>query len=158
MTSLQAHDITLTKEEYVVSECTFCYSILLFFIKSSLYLTNKRLIAHIPNVVLFVFPLGSNTATYPLRNIAAVSTKTRFKFFRLILAFFLVTTGLALVTESMLGVILLLMGALLAIESFIHSISMQSSSAAGVFYRIAFWEQSKARDFTNQVNETLAEI
>ena len=105
MSDLKAHGITLTKEEHVVSECSLCYSILLFFIKSDLYLTNKRLIAHIPNVVLFVFPLGSNTLTYPLRNITAVTANTRFKFGRLALAAYLIIVGFGFLTESIVGLL-----------------------------------------------------
>ena len=57
-------DTALGQDETVQKEYEFSYSLLLFFLKSHFWLTNKRLIVNAPNVFLFI-PTGNDTVTYP---------------------------------------------------------------------------------------------
>ncbi|MGJ3251893.1 MAG: hypothetical protein ACFE0J_12280 [Elainellaceae cyanobacterium] len=151
-------NVPMGKDEKVLGECVLSYSILLFFIKSKFYLTNKRLIATIPNVILFIIPLGENTATYTLRNVSAITTVIKFKFFSLVLASIILLVGFSLLSQSPVGIVLLLIGVVMAIESFVTQIRLQSAGNAGVSYRVAVWEKAKAQQFSNQVNQALADL
>jgi hypothetical protein len=156
--SLAELDVSLGKEEQVLGEWSFSYSILLFFIKSKFYLTNKRFILKIPNVVLMILPLGANTATYPLRNIAAIRSRTKFKFFQLVFGAILAVVGLGLLTSSPLGLILFLIGIIVGVNSFQALVNVEPSSGRGVWYSIAIWELTEAKKMANQINQAIADM
>jgi hypothetical protein len=156
--SLANLGVSLGKEEEVIGEYAFSYSIVLFFIKSKFYVTNKRFVAHIPNVILFVIPVGANTVTYPLKNIGAIRSRMKLRFFKLLIAAILVFSGLGLLTQSPLGLIMLLLGVVAGIESFPCLINVETSGAGGLWYQIAIWEKAAAQQLVNEVNQTIADM
>jgi hypothetical protein len=151
--SLADLGVSLGKEEQVVGEYAFSYSILLFFIKSKFYVTNKRFVAQVPNITLFVIPVGANTTTFPLRSIGAIRSRTKFLFLRLLIAAIVVFIGFGLLTQSPLGLIMLLFGVVLGIDSFPCLINVES-----IWYRIAIWEKAAAQQLINEVNQTVADM
>lgn len=161
--NLSSLNVSMGKDEQIIGEYQLTYSILLFFVKNQFYLTNKRFIVSVPNVMLYVIPMGANTATYPLRNIAALVTVSRFKFFRLVIAAMVGFIGLGLLASgsgggAFFGLLLLVLAALLAIESFFVALKLQAAGGAGVFHRTVFWEKAKAQAIVNDVNQALADV
>jgi len=72
-------NVELVKDEVVVSKYKLSYGLLLFFVKSHFWITNKRLIAHYPNLVAWIIPAGGTTVTYPLQLVRyLISTITAF--------------------------------------------------------------------------------
>lgn len=151
-------NISLGKDEQLVGTYSLSYSIVLFFIKSEFYVTNKRFIVRIPNIYFLVIPAGANTATYPLRNISAIRNRTRFKFLRLFLAAIFVVMGLSLLSEPIFGLILLVVGIVMGLNSFQSLINVETSSGSGLWYQIAFWEQATAQQLANDVNQAIVEL
>jgi hypothetical protein len=156
--SLADLGVSLGKEEQLIGEYSLSYSILLFFIKSKFYVTNKRFIAHIPNFILFVLPVGANTATYPLRNISAIKNRTKLKFFRLIGSAIFVVIGLSLLTQSVFGLIMLLLGIIMGLESFPSLVNVETSGAGGLWYPIAIWERAASQQLANEVNQAIVDM
>ncbi|MEH1982542.1 hypothetical protein [Nostoc sp.] len=156
--SLQDLGISLGQDEQVIAESSFCYSILLFFINYKVYVTNKRFIARIPNVVLFVIPLGTNLITFPLRNISTIITRTEYKLGGFFWAGILVFLGFGNLTKSIFGLIVFICGIILAIASFQTLIRVEASSATPLRCPIAVWEKEKALKFTNEINQAVTEL
>ncbi len=73
----------LTSGEQVVAKDEFIYSLVHFFLKTKASLTERRLVYQRVNMVLGVIPVGSQTDTLPLSNIAAVGTSTRLGILRM---------------------------------------------------------------------------
>lgn len=74
---------TMTEFTYATGETDvtgdrFSPSVVLFWLKTSVAASNMRVMYKSPNTLLGVIPLGSNTQTIPLRNIASVDTNTKF--------------------------------------------------------------------------------
>ncbi len=158
--SLKDLGISLGKDEEIIAESLFSYSILLFFIKYSVYVTNKRFIARIPKVVLFLIPLGGELATYPLRNISNVTTKINYKLVQLFGAVLFTIFGFDNFThtQSILGFAIFLFGVIMAVASFETLITVVSAGAVGAKCPIALWEKETALKFTNKVNQAITEI
>lgn len=95
---------------------------------------------------------------FPLRNIAAIRYRTNLKLFKLFLSAIIVVTGISLLTQSPLGVVILLLGIITAIESFQCLVNLQTSAGSGLLYPIAIWEQAMAQKLANDVNTAIVEI
>lgn len=72
---------TMTEFTYATGETDvtgdrFSPSVVLFWLKTSVAASNMRVMYKSPNTLLGVIPLGSNTQTIPLRNIASVDSST----------------------------------------------------------------------------------
>lgn len=65
-------------EKDVVGE-HFSPNVLLFWLKTAVAASNTRVQYRSPNTILGLIPLGAETQTIPLRNIASVNTSTKFK-------------------------------------------------------------------------------
>ena len=148
-------DVPLGQDERVLQEYEFGYSIILFFLKSHFWLTNKRLIVNVPNVFM-VIPTGKETVTYPLKNIAAVRTKTEFKFVSLLLG--VVFLSVSSNTGSwLLGILLALFGVSLTIGAFQTLIMVVSSGGDAQEYSHPFWEAANVKKMINALNQIVAE-
>jgi hypothetical protein len=105
-----------------------------------------------------ILPLGGNTATYPLRNIAAIRSRTKFKFLKLVLGTILAVAGLSLLTSSPFGLILFLIGIIIGISSFQALVNVENNGGGGLWYPIAVWELTEAKKMANQINQAIADI
>ncbi|XZF65444.1 MAG: hypothetical protein ACSI46_12510 [Gloeotrichia echinulata DVL01] len=148
-------DVSLGQDETVHKEYEFSFSLLLFFLKSHFWLTNKRLIVNAPNVFLFI-PTGNDTVTYPLRNIGGVKTKTELKFMSLLGGTVILFIGLS--TIRSIGILLILFGASTIIGAFRTSIAVGSSSGGAVLYSYLPWEATEAKKMINALNQLMVDI
>jgi hypothetical protein len=74
----------LGKDEAIVRVDKFTSSLSTFYIKSEFCLTNKRFVAHYPNIVLGILPMGSANVTLSLRQISRVQIDVQYKMFRML--------------------------------------------------------------------------
>lgn len=148
-------DTPLGQDETVRQEYEFSYSLLLFFLKSHFWLTNKRLIVSAPNVFLFI-PTGKDTATYPLRTIGGIKTKTEFKFMSLLIGVILVLIGFSAIRSF--GLLLLLFGAAAIVGSLQTVIVVGSAGGGVVTYSHLPWEAASAKKMINELNQLIADI
>ena len=90
----------------------FSPSVVLFWLKTSIAASNMRVMYKSPNTLLGVIPLGSNTQTIPLRNIASVDTNTKFNPGSFAWGVVFLVAGLAFLSDSAaLGILLPLLAA-----------------------------------------------
>ncbi len=156
MTSQLANlDIQIAKNETVSNEYEFSYSLLLFFLSSHFWLTDKRLIINAPNVFLFI-PTGKDTATYPLRQISSVKTKTEFKFASLAAGIFFLILGFSTLRYG-IGLLFLVLGLGGIVGSF-RSIILVISASASTGYSYLPWQAADAKKMVNQLNLLIADL
>jgi len=148
-------DTPLGQDETIQKEYEFSYSMLLFFLKSHFWLTNKRLIVNAPNVLL-VIPTGNDTVTYPLRAIGGVKTKTELKFMSLLGGVVLLLIGLSLINSC--GILLILLGVPPIIGAFQTLILVASAGTGAVAYSHLPWEAGDAKKMIKELNQLIAEI
>ena len=146
----------LGKEESIINEYVFSYSLPLFFLKSNFHVTNKRLIVDFPNVFLF-FPTGSDTVTYPLRSITGVATKKQVKIFSLFLGVTFFLIGASAMSElGFLGLLFLLLGIFFLLGAIRTVIAVASGGV--VAYSCLPWESEKAKKMINELNQLIVDI
>lgn len=148
-----SEQISLGKDENIISNHILSYSLVLFFIKSAFDITNKRLIGQVPNL-LWIFPIGKNNVTYPLKNIAGVRIDNKISFKKLILGIILVLIGLSKISSLF---IILLIGILLVISSFEVLLVVQNNSGASISYVVSPLEKNKAQQLVNKLNQVIAD-
>ena len=97
-------------EKDIVGE-HFSPNVLLFWRKTSVAASNMRVQYRSPNTILGLIPLGAETQTIPLRNIASVDTSTKFNMGSFIFGVIFIIAGFATFGNSAVGgIILLLIG------------------------------------------------
>lgn len=146
-------NVPLGQDEKVITQYTFSYSPLLFFLKSHFWLTNKRVIVYAPNV-LWIIPTGADTVTYPLRNIQSVQTRNKLNFILLGLGVMLILVGLSNFPNYF---IFLLVGILFIVNSF-QAVIAVTSGVTVTPYRLVPWEASIAKKLINELNQALVEV
>ena len=148
-------DVQIGKNENISKEHEFSYSLLLFFLKSHFWLTDKRLIINAPNVFLFI-PTGNDTVTYPLRQISSVITKTEFKFGSLVAGVFFLILGFATLRYG-IGLLFLVMGLGGIVGSFRNVILVRSAGSA-TGYSYLPWQAADAKKMVNHLNLLVADL
>jgi hypothetical protein len=148
-------DTPLGQDESVRQEYEFSYSLLLFFLKSHFWLTNKRLIVNYPNVFLFI-PTGNDTVTYPLRAIGGVKTKTEFKVVSLFIGVILLLIGISAIRSF--GFLLILLAVPTIIGAFRTVIVVASVGTGTVAYSHLPWEAADAKKMISDLNQLIADI
>lgn len=97
-------------EKDVVGE-HFSPNVLLFWLKTAVAASNTRVQYRSPNTILGLIPLGAETQTIPLRNIASVNTSTKFNMGSFLFGIIFIIAGLATFGSSAVGgLILLILG------------------------------------------------
>lgn len=149
--------IVLGQDEKLVARVGFSFSLPLFFLKTKLALTNRRLGGEEPNTFLGIIPVGSRQVSFPLGNIASVGASTRIKVWRLLFAIILIVIGLTDVAGLPATIVFLLLGVLLGMTGFQSSIVVTNNAGQVVSLSVVVYEKGKAQGFLDQVNQALAE-
>ena len=145
----------LAKDETVQSYGEFLVSNVLVYLKLKLAVTNKRLAGERPNTLLKFIPIGSDKVSYPLNNIAGVSTSTRISPLPLLLGILLVVGGLGAGIQN--GWIALVIGVLFLLASYQAQLDVQNSGTGVIHHKISVFNKSAAQTFAQQINTIIAE-
>lgn len=147
----------LAREESKVRTDSFTANLILFWLKANYTLTNKRVTGESPNTFLGLIPLGNNEFSQPLKTIASVSSSTQFKFKVFIFAMLLLIAGIAMI-DSIVGFILLFFGAINLLNSYTAIFLVTNNAGQSEGYEISILEQSKVKEFVDQVNTVIADL
>lgn len=106
-------------EAVVVGE-RFMLSTVVFYLHTEIALTNRRLYAMRPSMLLGLIPVGTARSNFPVENIAGVSAATRFDVLGVLVGGLAILVGLAGFSSpqmSAFGVPLIVIGVLLIIAA-----------------------------------------
>ncbi|MGK7903183.1 MAG: hypothetical protein AB4352_17600 [Hormoscilla sp.] len=150
-------NVDLVKDEVVISKHKFSYGLLLFFVKSHFWLTNKRFIAHYPNFVAWIIPVGGSTVTYPLKQIQSVLAEKSFKIFApLFWGVFWLIVGMGTL-EIGVGLLFILIS-ILNFANILRTYILVMSGGSKTKYKYVPWESGNAKKMVEQLNGLIAEI
>ena len=145
--------------ETVIARESFSPSPVLFWLKTQLSVTEKRITGRQPNTFAGVVPLGSSEVLFPLKQVSAISVDTKVKPVRMLLGVVLVITGLSMLGSSFFGALLvLLIGAVLFASGL--SCAMTVTSNAGVKNEVVvtLFEKNRLQAFAAQAQRHLIDI
>ena len=148
--------IEIASDEQVIDIESFKFGFIQFLLQTKVVLTNRRLAAERPNVILGLIPIGTNKLSFPLENIASVGSSFEFGLVRFLLGVILAIIGLAVTSETAGGLIFLLAGVIILMGAFRYSIQVTNNAGQTIILHLIITQIDRARRFTSQVNTTLA--
>lgn len=152
-------EIVLSQEETITGKQSFTTSLILFWLKANFTLTNKRLVGENPNTLIGLIPLGKNQITFPLKNIAQVSSSTKFYLFRFLLGIIVVFLGIKGFSSSfMAGFILSLLGIGALVNSYVATFVIASNSGQSTIVPLSILEKDKVNQLVTEINHKISEL
>ena len=136
----------------------FMLSTVAFYLHTDLVLTNRRLYAIRPNVLLGLVPVGASRSNFPIDNIAGVTAATRFDVPAVLIGTVGTLVGILALTGPLLpvGVILIVIGLLLILGSPKQTIEVMNSGGGTIPFHVSVLQRSRTVEFANLVSEAIA--
>lgn len=148
----------LASWEKVTNRDKLVSSISTFYIKSDFITTDKRFIAHYPNIILWCLPLWFNNLTFNLKQISWVNINISYKIFKILIWIILFIISLSSLWSWNIWVMLLtLIWSVIFLSLWIQVYIAVSSSGWTTYCPVVFWEKSKANELIQKLNSTIAE-
>ncbi|MFT9494380.1 hypothetical protein [Anaerosolibacter sp.] len=144
--------------ERIIKEGTYRTNLLLPWLTTDLSLTNRRFKGYDRNTLLGLIPLGKNEVTIPLKQIASVSTSTKFHIKRFLGGLFVTFLGLGSLSElGLMGIIWTLIGLGVLLNSYTSTLQITNNAGQKVPIQISILEKGNLQSFAGIVNDTVAE-
>jgi hypothetical protein len=132
----------------------FSPSVILFWIKTEMGVTNTRVVSRRANTLLGVIPLGYAEETFPLANTAATAVDVKFSLGRAVfgLIFFLVSFQML---NNLFGWILLVLGISMLLNALSARLKITNNGGGSTFLQVSILEKAKMEQFRNEINARL---
>ena len=140
---------------------SFRPNLLLFWLRDTYMVTNKRLALKCANTIFGFIPLGFEEKSIPMGSIAGINSSFKVKPVRLLLAGFMALLmlfqGLSMIADSSVGgFFLLLLGAFfgaIAANSMMASLSVTNNGGGVNEVTVSVLDKAALDDFKNKANE-----
>lgn len=144
--------------EEVVRDEEYVFSIVHFWLKTRVVLTNRALLLEKPNVKLGFLPLGRSTGNIPLAQIAGVNTDREFSIWKLILGGLCSLSGLLqIINVQPLGLIFLIIGVSLLAALFQTTLGVQHlGGPTGIKASVS--QRIQVEDLSSQLSQAIANL
>ena len=148
---------TLAEGEHQIDESTVRTSLLLFWLRTNLTLTNKRLTGTVPNTILALFPLGRREITQPLSRISNVGYDTKFHLVRFLIGAILLVIGVGGLADGNIESLFILALSLLPLGwSWVARITVTDNSGKENDIPVSMLDKEEVDRFLGVINTTLA--
>ena len=154
-------DINLAPGEQGVYAKGFSPNLILFWLKTQIAVTNRRIAVKQPNTIAGIIPLGYEESSMPIGSIAGIDASLKVRPARLlifaVLALALLFSGFDMMDDSAGGgfflVLLGLMAAAAAANAITCALGLTNNGGGKNYIGVSFLEQSKLEEFKNRANE-----
>lgn len=143
--------------ESVLTSASFSPNPVLFWVKSTLTCTEKRVTGRKVNTFAGVIPVGSTNVLFPLKQVAAVSVETKVKPISLIIGALLVLFGLS-DFSSALGILLTLVGIVMFVGGLTAALVITNSGGGRNMVPVTLFEKSKLEEFARTTSQHLLDL
>jgi len=136
----------------------FRLSTVAFYLHTDLVLTNRRLYAIRPNVLLGLLPVGASRSNFPIDNIAGVTAATRFDIPAVLIGAVGTLVGILALAGPTLpfGVLLIVVGVLVILGTPKQTIEVMNSGGGTIPFHVSVLERSRTVEFAGLVSEAIA--
>ncbi|WP_147802387.1 hypothetical protein [Alkalicoccus halolimnae] len=150
--------LKLGTKESLRREHAFHPNIILFWLRHRLYLSDRRFMGFKRNTLFWVFPMGKQEITYPVRNLVSVNVYTKFYFFRFVIGCFLLFASLILLESALTNAFIVLGLALFPLlHCFVSRLEVSPSNGDRQIIDVNILERQELQNFANEVNIVIAE-
>ncbi|MDO5751028.1 MAG: hypothetical protein Q4P78_07530 [Rothia sp. (in: high G+C Gram-positive bacteria)] len=157
-------DFMLAPGEANVYGDRFLISIIAPYLKGQMMCSTTRFVFKVPNTLLGIIPVGSNENTMPISAIAAVSTSSKLRVGRAILALIFILVGLSSFGGGtggaiMTGIICTLLGISFAATCMPMVLLVQNHAGGATALEVAIFERAKLERFRQELqNRVFADM
>jgi uncharacterized membrane protein len=131
---------------------------LLSWLTTDLEVTTRRFKGYDRNTFLGLIPFGKNEITFPLKNIASVSTSTKFHLKRFIIGLFFTFAAFGAMGESFIGgLIMLIIGVIPLLNCYTSRLKVTNNAGESPTIEISILEKGNVQTFANKVNDAIVE-
>ena len=145
--------------ETVIARESFSPSPVLFWLKTELSVTEKRITGRQPNTFAGVVPLGSSNVLFPLKQVSAINVDTHIKPIKMLLGVVLVIAGLSMFGSSFFGgLLVLLIGAVVFTSGLTCALTITNNAGGTTEVVATLFEKTKLQAFAGQAQRHLLDI
>ena len=145
--------------ETVIARESFSPSPVLFWLKTQLTVTEKRITGRQPNTFAGVVPLGSSEVLFPLKQVSAINVDTKIKPVKMLIGAVLVIAGLSMFGSSFFGALLVLViGAVLFTSGLTCALTVTSNAGVKNEVVATLFEKTRLQAFAAQAQRHLLDI
>lgn len=139
----------------------FSPNIVMFWLHTAVVISSTRVQYRAPNTILGLIPIGEESRTIPLRNIASVDTSTRFNMGNLLTGIIAMLLGLNLFSDDsiledshpLLGFILLIVAIASLLNTMTASLNFANQAGGANTLTVSILEKEKLHHFAQLVQE-----
>ena len=136
---------------------SFITSLLTFYLKGEINHEQNFIKIKAPNTILSFIPLGSKNETIPINQISSVGTNFKLLFKNFIIGIIITFLGIGYLGDSaFIGLILLLLGISMVINSFQSILTINTTSGSAMYISFLIFEKSKALQAENYINQLVS--
>ena len=145
-------DFMLAPGETSVYGQQFLVSLVAPYLKGQMMCSSSRFVYKVPNTLLGIIPVGTDENTVPVNSISAVSTSTRFKVGRAILAVIFLIAGLAYIGSSPLGgIILVALGIVFGLTALSSALVVTNHAGGSFGIEVSLIDNAKLNTFKTEL-------
>lgn len=133
----------------------FITSFLTFYLKGQILQEKNFIKFKIPNTILGFIPLGASNKTIPINQISSVDTSFKLLFKNFLIGLVVAIIGLSTIGAG-IGFIILLLGALIILNSFQTILAVNLTSNEQVLISFIIFEKAKAEQAETGINQLIA--
>lgn len=146
-------DINLTPGEKGLYSVSFRPNLVLFWLRSTFLVTNRRIAVKTPNTILGVIPLGFEERSMPMGSVAGVNASVTVKPLRLILFLFLAIMFFVAASESGFFIVLGLICLALAANSILAALEITNNGGGTNSATVSILDKAALEKFKEKANE-----
>ncbi|MEQ3273063.1 hypothetical protein [Bifidobacterium catenulatum] len=130
----------------------FSPSVIIFWLKTSIAASSTRVQYRAPNTLFGLIPLGADTKTIPLRNVASVDTSTKFNLGSLVWGVVLLLIGLGCLDSSVaVALVLILVAAANLANTMSASLVFHDPSGGANTITVSILEKDKLMSLAQEI-------
>lgn len=153
-------NIIFAPGEQSAAEVSVHPSLIAFWLKTTLSVTNRRVVGNVPNTLMGVIPVGNQNISYPLSGVAGVTVNTKFHFGRfligvLLVIFSFVAFGSGSGGGVLFGVLLLALGVVGVLNAFAAGLEITNNGGGSQTVDVSMLDKARLREFVECVNQRL---
>lgn len=146
-------DINLTPGEKGLYSISFRPNLVLFWLRSTFLVTNRRIAVKTPNTILGIIPLGFEERSIPMGSVAGVNASVTVKAGRLILFGILAILSLFGMQESWVFFLFFLLFTALALNAILASLDITNNGGGVSSATVSILDKSALEKFKDKANE-----
>ncbi len=149
-------NLTFAPGESNISVSVFRPSLILFWLRTEMAVTSRRVVTREPNTILGAIPLGFSDAAFPLQNVASAGVNVKFSLFRMIFGAVLFLMGLSLLGSNVVaGLLVTLLGVSMLANALSSALIITNNGGGSTALVVNVLDKKKLESFRDEINHRL---